>query len=72
MEQSTKTALNNLADNRISHLKIVFTDPRKGKQLRISAQNIQLVAESSTLNIGTPSIEYEFFCGHLQYSDKNP
>ena len=68
MAQSTKTALSNLADNQISHLKIVFTDPRNGKQLRISAQSLKLVTECSTIG----DVEYEFFCDNLQYSDKNP
>lgn len=68
MEQSTKTALNNLADNQMSHLKIVFTDPKSGKQLRVSAQNPELMTENATIG----SVEYEFFCDNLQYSDKNP
>ncbi len=71
MAQSTKTTLDNLADNQMSYLKIVFTDPKSGKQLRISAQNVRLMTESSTLDIGGRSVECEFFCQHLQYSDKN-
>jgi len=72
MAQSTKTILNNLTDNHLSQLKIVFTDPKNGKQLRIFANNVISMTHSISRFMNSESCELEFFCQNLQYSDKNP
>lgn len=70
--EMTRKHLATLTNENID-LKIVFTDPTSGKQLRICAQDIKLTTQSSTFNVGhLNKMEMEFFCQNLQYSDKNP
>lgn len=70
--EMTRKYLDTLAYEDID-LKIVFTDPASGKQLRIFAQDIKLMTQSSTFDIGPRSnMEMEFFCQNLQYSDSLP
>lgn len=69
--EMTRKSLDILANDSID-LKIVFTDPTNRKQLRICAQDIKLMTQSSTFNVGhLNKVEMEFFCRNLQYSDKN-
>ena len=53
-------------DNKIDNLKITFTDPINGKQLRVSCENAVLVSESSQLDIGGSDLDMELFCDNLQ------
>lgn len=62
---TTRNTLTKLADNDLLDLKLTFTDPTNGKQLRISAKNVRMMTESSTLDIGGMGLDVEFFCDNL-------
>lgn len=56
-------------------LRIVFTDPKSGGQLRIYAKKPFLVSKSfdyKPLDLKLNELCLEFFCENLQYSDKLP
>jgi len=65
MTQQTRQKL----DNKIGNLKITFTDPSSGKQLRVSCKNAVLVSESSQLDIGGSGLDMELFCDNLQFGE---
>lgn len=57
----------------IKELKITFTDPTSGKQLRIHCLNPVIVHQSLSLSTGNSNYaDMELFCESLQYSDENP
>jgi len=68
----TLKTLSNQLDKDLSYFKIVFTDPKSGKQLRVCCQNAKLMSENASSCIGNLNLEVEYFCDNLMYSDKNP
>lgn len=57
----------------ITELKVTFTDPTSGKQLRIHCLKPVIVHQSLSLSMGNSNYaDMELFCDNLQYSDKNP
>lgn len=70
----TEEALLQLRKEEYADIKITLTDPKNGKQIRISAPKSKLMTASSSrfMGKGGMSVDLEFFCHDLQYSDKNP
>lgn len=75
MEQSNNRPLLGILGNSPNSLRIVFTDPDSGKQLRIYMTNPIVVSEHidyNNLSKRLDDVSAEFFCRDLQYSDKLP
>ena len=57
-------------DNPVSELKITFTDPKSGKQLRVFCEYPEIVSENFALGVGSySSLDIEMFCKNLQMGE---
>lgn len=72
-EKMTNQTLSSVADaENISELKMVFTDPKNRKQLRVFCRRPKVQTENSSRFLNSATREFEYFVDDLKWSDKLP